>query len=75
MWNLVLIREVKPLIVWFRVWHCRLRRIGGSHAIAMAATTIVVPAHAASFDCGRASTADERAVCADAQLSELDTLA
>jgi uncharacterized protein len=29
-------------------------------------------AHAASFDCARAATPDERAVCSDPQLSELD---
>lgn len=32
------------------------------------------PARAASFDCRRAATADERAVCADPRLSELDDL-
>jgi uncharacterized protein len=37
--------------------------------------TLSLGAHAASFDCGRASTADERAVCADQRLSELDSLA
>jgi uncharacterized protein len=31
-------------------------------------------AHAASFDCTRAATPDERAVCSDPQLSELDEL-
>lgn len=30
---------------------------------------------AASFDCARASTVDERAVCADPQLSQLDSIA
>jgi uncharacterized protein len=29
-------------------------------------------AHAASFDCAKAATPDERAVCSDTQLSELD---
>lgn len=33
----------------------------------------VLPAHAASFDCARARTADERAVCADPRLSMLDS--
>ena len=32
-------------------------------------------ANAASFDCSRASTLDERAVCSDPHLSELDSLA
>lgn len=31
------------------------------------------PVHAASFDCGKASTADEHAVCADPALSALDS--
>ena len=31
------------------------------------------PARAASFDCARATAADERAVCADPRLSELDS--
>ncbi len=31
------------------------------------------PGHAASFDCAAASTPDERAVCANASLSELDS--
>lgn len=31
-------------------------------------------AHAASFDCAKAASPDERAVCSDAQLSQLDDL-
>jgi len=31
-------------------------------------------AHAASFDCAKATTPDERTVCSDSQLSELDNL-
>ena len=37
--------------------------------------TLSLGAKAASFDCGRASTPDERAVCADPQLSQLDSIA
>jgi uncharacterized protein len=33
---------------------------------------LAIPAKAASFDCGRARAADERAVCASRALSELD---
>ncbi|MBP0494255.1 lysozyme inhibitor LprI family protein [Pararoseomonas indoligenes] len=40
-------------------------------ALALAAPSA---ARAASFDCARAATADERAVCADPRLSELDDL-
>jgi uncharacterized protein len=34
--------------------------------------SIAAPAVAASFDCGKAKTADEKAICADRTLSELD---
>ena len=33
---------------------------------------LAIPTQAASFDCGRAHSADERAVCASRALSELD---
>lgn len=42
--------------------------------LAIAALLIVTPAMAASFDCGKAATEDERAVCADPKLSGMDTL-
>ena len=44
---------------------------------ALAVTTIVTiaaPARAASFDCAKAATPDEKAVCTDPQISELDDL-
>lgn len=41
-------------------------------ASASLALAAAAPSQAASFDCRRAATADERAVCADPQLSELD---
>jgi uncharacterized protein len=37
-----------------------------------AAVLLAIPAHAASYDCAKARTADERAVCASRSLSELD---
>ena len=37
--------------------------------------TVSFGAHAASFDCGRASTPDEHAICSDTRLSELDSIA
>lgn len=43
-------------------------------ALAFLALVAAVPARAASFDCRRATTADEGAVCADPRLSELDDL-
>lgn len=42
-------------------------------ALALAAATAPTPGHAASFDCARAAAPDERAVCADRRLSELDS--
>ncbi len=41
-------------------------------AAAIALIAAVAPAGAASFDCGKARTADEKAICADRTLSELD---
>ncbi len=35
---------------------------------------LALPARAASFDCARAATPDERAICDDAPLSDLDSL-
>ncbi|WP_256675937.1 lysozyme inhibitor LprI family protein [Pseudomonas sp. SCB32] len=40
--------------------------------IACALGYAALPATAASFDCGRAKQADEKTICADRQLSELD---
>jgi uncharacterized protein len=40
----------------------------------LAVASVSAPAAAASFDCAKASTVDEKAVCADPQLSELDSL-
>ncbi|ADH88671.1 Uncharacterized protein putative lipoprotein-like protein [Ancylobacter novellus DSM 506] len=42
-------------------------------AAALAGIGLSAPAHAASFDCGKAQAADERAVCADPALSALDS--
>jgi uncharacterized protein len=42
-------------------------------ALAIAGAALVSPAHAAGFDCGRAAAPDERAVCANPQLSALDS--
>lgn len=36
------------------------------------AALFVLPAHAASFDCGKARSGDERAVCAVRPLSDMD---
>ncbi len=47
------------------------RRLGAAATIALIAGA--VPAAAASFDCGKARTADEKAICADRTLSDLDT--
>lgn len=41
-------------------------------ALAISVLLLTVPAKAASFDCAKARTADERAVCASRTLSELD---
>lgn len=41
-------------------------------AVALAAALAAVPARAASFDCSTAKAADEKAVCADCALGELD---
>lgn len=46
------------------------------HAIPLAlllASAAAAPLQAASFDCARAQSPDERAVCADAELSALDS--
>lgn len=42
-------------------------------AVAIAVIAAAMPAAAASFDCGKAETADERAICASYVLSDLDT--
>lgn len=42
--------------------------------LALTLATVVGSAHAASFDCSKARAADERAVCSDPRLSELDSL-
>jgi len=41
-------------------------------AAMIAFTAAATPAAAASFDCGKARTADEKAICANRTLSELD---
>lgn len=42
-------------------------------AAALAGLGLASPAHAASFDCGKAQAPDEWAVCADPALSALDS--
>jgi uncharacterized protein len=42
--------------------------------LAMVGLVAATSAHAASFDCTKAATVDERAVCADPRLSAMDTL-
>ena len=37
------------------------------------ASTVTSPVRAASFDCSAASSADEKAICSDANLSSLDS--
>ncbi len=52
-----------------------MRFLSGGRRFAVAAAVILIaatPAAAASFDCGKAKTADEKAICADQTLSELD---
>lgn len=44
----------------------------GAIGLALAASLFAAPALAASFDCARARTADERAVCADRALNDAD---
>lgn len=46
----------------------RVVTLGAACALACAA----LPAQAASFDCKKAKQADEKAICADRQLSEMD---
>lgn len=52
-----------------------MRRAGLVAALALALPLAVppMPARAASFDCAKARTPDERAVCADPSLSALDS--
>ncbi|AGI24594.1 hypothetical protein H681_13620 [Pseudomonas sp. ATCC 13867] len=45
---------------------------GVALGVACALGFVVLPASAASFDCRKAKQADEKAICADRQLSELD---
>ena len=40
--------------------------------MALASFSLCGPAAAASFDCGKARAADERAICADRALNDLD---
>lgn len=47
------------------------RRLAGAAAIALMAAT--APAGAVSFDCAKAETPDEQAICASYVLSDLDT--
>lgn len=42
-------------------------------AIALSAILLAMPAHAASFNCSRAATPTEFAICGDPTLSDLDT--
>lgn len=42
-------------------------------AATLAGIGLAAPAHAASFDCGKAQAPDERAICADPALSTLDS--
>lgn len=49
------------------------RRLGLTVWTALGLAVAALPASAASFDCARATTADEIAVCAQPALSELDT--
>jgi uncharacterized protein len=49
--------------------------VNGRGFVAAATVALIAgsqPAAAASFDCGKAKTADEKAICADRTLSELD---
>ena len=48
-------------------WHA-MAAFGATCALA----ALALPASAASFDCKQARHADEKAICADRQLSELD---
>ena len=50
----------------------RLNRHAFAAAAAIAVFAVATPAGAASFDCGKAKTADEIAICANRTLSELD---
>ena len=43
-----------------------------SMVLAVAGLLLSLPAHAASFDCAKATTKVERLICADAELSKLD---
>jgi uncharacterized protein len=45
----------------------------GAALFGVLVTTAVMPARAASFDCTKAKAADERAICKDRTLSELDS--
>ncbi|WEJ74459.1 lysozyme inhibitor LprI family protein [Pseudomonas sp. PSE14] len=45
---------------------------GATLGVVCALGCVVLPASAASFDCSKAKQADEKAICADRQLSELD---
>lgn len=49
-----------------------LRRARSGAAALFLACFFAAPAHAASFDCAKAKSADEKAVCADDELSTLD---
>lgn len=42
-------------------------------AATFAVLALAAPAHAQSFDCAKATTADEKAVCASPRLSALDS--
>jgi len=47
--------------------------IAGAAIVIASALALVSPAMAASFNCAKASTADEKAICDSATLSDLDT--
>ena len=50
-----------------------MRRLMLTTLTALAATALAsAPAHAASFKCARAKAADEKAICADRRLNDLD---
>ncbi len=51
-----------------------LRGAGLLRAVALGSALISAPSWAASFDCAKAATPDEKAVCANAKLSDLDGL-
>jgi uncharacterized protein len=49
-----------------------MRTLAVRLALFLAAMTLTAGAHAASFNCAKAKTSDEKAICASRSLSELD---